>query len=115
MAGIQIETKLRPCYIINKNKKKKALFHGWFNISDVVGASPMVGGHPGGTVSYPIGIVELEDGSVVEVEPINIKFIDNMFQDYCLDEKMRNLLEKCRKPGPMDPELVYARKEKGEL
>ena len=30
MAGIQIETKLRPCYIsVKKGKKEKALFHGW--------------------------------------------------------------------------------------
>lgn len=85
MAGIQIETKLRPCYIVNKIEKKKALFHGWFNISDVIGPSIAIGGHPGGTVSYPIGIVELEDGSVVEVQPANVIFIDSMFQDYYWD------------------------------
>lgn len=87
MSGLCIEHKLRPCYILSKNEKKKALFHCWSHISDVVGASPMVGGHPGGTVAYPVGIVELEDGSVKEVEPTYIVFIDSPFVDYAWDNE----------------------------
>lgn len=80
--SVEVESKLRPCYILNKNEKKKGLFHGWFNVSDVVGASSMIGVHPGGTVSYPIGVVELEDGKIVEVDPIRIIFADNPMSEY---------------------------------
>ena len=88
MAGIQIETKLRPCYItIKKGKKEKALFHGWNFVSNVVEPSLMIGGHPGGVIAYSTGIVELEDGRVIEVMPGNITFVKGIFQDYCWDEK----------------------------
>lgn len=89
MAGIQIETKLRPCYIsVKKGKKEKALFHGWNFVSNVVEPSPMIGGHPGGTIAYSTGIVELEDGRVVEVLPTNITFVKGKFNDYCWDENL---------------------------
>ena len=68
MAGILVEHKLRPCYIDRSSKKKvqkeKALFHGWSRISNVVEPSLMIGGAPGGTISYTTGIVEFEDGHV---------------------------------------------------
>ena len=62
MTGIQIETKLRPCYVsIKKGKKEKALFHGWNFVSNVVvEPSPMIGGHPGGVIAYSTGIVSLK-------------------------------------------------------
>lgn len=88
MVGIQIETRLRPCYINIKNgKKEKALFHGWNFVSNVVEPSPMIGGHPGGVIAYSTGIVELEDGRVVEVMPTNITFCKGIFNDYYWDEK----------------------------
>ena len=93
MAGIQIETRLRPCYIsIKKGKKEKALFHGWnfvsWNfVSNVVEPSLMIGGHPGGVIAYSTGIVELEDGRVIEVMPTSITFCKGIFNDYCWDEK----------------------------
>lgn len=78
MAGIQIETKLRPCYVaIKKGKKEKGLFHGWNFISNVIKSS-----------SYCTGIVELEDGRVVEVLPTNITFVKGKFNDYCWDENL---------------------------
>ena len=88
MAGLCIETKLRPCYVIlNKNKKKKALFHCWSYISNVVPPSIMVGGHPGGTVSYTLGVVEYEDGSIDQVDPISVQFIPGAFKDYAFDDE----------------------------
>ncbi len=88
MAGIQIETRLRPCYIsVKKDKKEKALFHGWNFFSNVVEPSPKIGGHPGGVIAYSTGIVELEDGRVIEVMPTNITFCKGIFNDYCWDEK----------------------------
>lgn len=90
MSGIQIqiETRLRPCYInIRKGNKEKALFHCWSHFSNVIEPSLMVGGHPGGVIAYSTGIVELEDGKVIEVMPTNITFCKGIFNDYCWDEK----------------------------
>lgn len=81
---------LRPCCIfINGVEKKKALFHCWDFVSNVVGASLLKGGHLGGTVSYVKGIVELEDGCVILVNPDNIQFLDSKFSEYCFDLKMK--------------------------
>lgn len=76
--GISIEHELRPCYVaIKKGKKEKGLFHGWNFISNVIESS-----------SYCTGIVELEDGRVVEVLPTNITFVKGKFNDYCWDENL---------------------------
>lgn len=92
MAGIQIETKLRPCYIrIKKDKEEKALFHGWNFVSNVVEPSIMIGGHPGGVIAYSTGIVELEDGRVIEVMPTDITFCKGIFNDYCWTRKENDL------------------------
>lgn len=88
MAGLTIETKLRPCYIIgHKNVKKKALFHGWDFISNVVDASPLIGGHPGGVIAYTAAIVELEDGSITLIHPQSIRFVPGIFEEYTWNEK----------------------------
>lgn len=84
---LNVKKELRPCYIsVKKGKKEKALFHGWNFVSNVVEPSPMIGGHPGGTIAYSTGIVELEDGRVIEVMPGNITFVKGIFQDYYWDE-----------------------------
>ena len=88
MAGLKIKTELRPCYVyIKKNKKEKALFHGWSFESSVVEPSLMIGGHPGGTMACTMAIVELENGRVNVVAPASIQFLDNKFDEYCWDEK----------------------------
>lgn len=74
MVGLQIENKLRPCYINIKSKKEKALFHGW-NCAGM------------GFVTHITGIVELENGRVIEVMPSNITFCKGIFNDYYWDEK----------------------------
>ena len=53
---ITIETKVRPCLV----GKRKALFHCWANKPDTA-----------------VGIVEYNDGSVHEVYPREIKFLDD--------------------------------------
>jgi len=55
---------------------KKALFHRWHEFCNVVEASPMIGGAPAGQVKYTLGTVEFEDGSIEEVAPHRIKFVD---------------------------------------
>lgn len=67
-------------------------FHCWEQYSDVVDASPLRGGHPGGQVSQVFGIVEFKDG-VRRVEPFHIKFCDEDNADlhalvkYCEERK----------------------------
>lgn len=88
MAGIYVQPHLRPCYVaVGVRKQVKALFHGWSNVSKVVEPSPMIGGHPGGTISYTVGVVELEGGGVTTVEPESIRFLDNIFRDYVWEEE----------------------------
>lgn len=51
-------------------------FHCWEQFSDVVAPSPMVGGHPGGTVSQIFGLVEFHGEPVKRVQPKDIVFCD---------------------------------------
>lgn len=85
---------LRPCYIsITRDKKRiKALFHCWHFTNSIVTCN-----------TYCAGIVELENGRIVEVLPENITFADCVFQDYCWDET------RCAEPFPNDksPDLKY--------
>lgn len=64
----------------------KALFHCWSHRSEVVGESHLRGGHPGGQVSGTFAIVEYEDGTVHEVEPTQIRFVDNAMSEYVFHE-----------------------------
>ena len=52
-------------------------FHTWEQWSNVIDASPLAGGHPGGQVSQVYGIVEFPDG-VRRVSPTFIKFRDEI-------------------------------------
>lgn len=47
----------------------------------------MRGGHPAGQASSTFAIVEFEDGTVHEVEPWNIRFIDNLTAEYLFEER----------------------------
>lgn len=87
MAGLNVEIKLRPCYILGKDSKQKALFHCWSYHSDIYAPSPMVGGHPGGVVARMSAIVELEDGSVTLIHPQSIKFVSGIFDEYVWDKE----------------------------
>lgn len=72
--------------VVKPEKDIKALFHCWSHRSEVVGESCLHGGHPAGQVSSTFAIVEYEDGTVHEVEPWNIKFIDNLVNEYAFKE-----------------------------
>lgn len=65
----------------------KALFHCWNHCSELVGESPLRDGHPGGQISDTFAIVEYEDGTVHEVEPQNIRFVDNLMTEYAFPEE----------------------------
>ena len=65
-----------------ENLKRLEEFHQvskknrWDEIKQVIDASPMIGGHPGGQIAYTLGIVEFMDGTVGQVSPGYIKFLD---------------------------------------
>lgn len=63
----------RPCVV----DEKRAMFHCWEQRADVVDASPLRGGHPGGQYWVTLGIVEYEDGSMDEISPRKIRFLDS--------------------------------------
>lgn len=97
---IEIQNQLRPCLVrvgVSDEKgdlKKelvKALFHEWVNKSEVVGASPLRGGHPGGQLSMTFALVEYEDGNMDLVLPSRVKFLDTKyFMDQYSFEGVRN-------------------------
>ena len=68
--------------IIEEEREIKALFHCWSHRSELCDASPMLGGHPGGQVSATFGIVEYEAGTVHEIKPQNIRFVDGLINQY---------------------------------
>lgn len=63
----------RPC----KVNGEEAIFHGFFSRATVIESSPMVGGHPGGTIAYPVAVVEFKDGKVKTSEVGSIVFLDS--------------------------------------
>lgn len=73
MAGLnmKIEWETRLCEV----NGELGHFHTWEQWSNVVNASPLRGGHPGGQVSQVYGIVEFKDG-VRRVDPAKIEFCD---------------------------------------
>ena len=80
------ENRERKYRVKESSKDVKALFHCWSYRSELVDVSPMIGGHPGGQVSGTFAIVEYEDGTVHEVEPTQIQFVDNAMREYTFPE-----------------------------
>ena len=80
--NISITMQLRPCIV----DSKKALFHCWEHYSDVVEASPLIGGAPAGTISCVYAIVEFEDGHVMRIHPYNVKFCNPPHSEYSFAE-----------------------------
>ena len=56
----------------NDRKWVKVIFHGIFQRSKIIPPSMMIGGDEGGTISYPIAIIEDEKG-LHEVEVWRIR------------------------------------------
>ena len=110
--NIEIKYELRPCIVHIPEKRKnyqtkcdnlnvyekviepehdiKALFHCWSHKSALVGESCLRGGHPAGQISETFGIVEYEDGTIHEVEPTQIRFVDNSMAEYAFPEMEEN-------------------------
>lgn len=75
-------TKLRPCLVDGK----KALFHRWYEYSNVIEPSLLIGGGSGGEIKILFGIIEDESGQVRKVDPTSIRFTDNKIREYCIAE-----------------------------
>lgn len=70
---VTVEHELRLCEVDGE----LGYFHTWEQWSNVVDASPMIGGHPGGVIGQIYGIVEFKD-RVERVSPHRIKFCDEI-------------------------------------
>lgn len=75
MAGLNCEIKweTRLCEV----NGELGYFHCWEHWSNVIDASPLRGGHPGGQIGQVYGIVEFKDG-VRRVDPVKICFKDEI-------------------------------------
>lgn len=75
MAGLDCEIgwKTRLCEV----NGELGQFHIWEQWPNVVDASPLRGGHPGGQIGQVYGIVEFKDG-VRRVDPSKIRFKDEI-------------------------------------
>lgn len=74
MAGLNCEIRweTRLCQVGDELGQ----FHIWEQWSNVVDATPLRGGHPGGQIGQVYGIVEFKDG-VRRIDPAKIKFCDD--------------------------------------
>lgn len=72
---ILINPEYRPCFIDFKDgRERKALFHKWIMKEDLF------------KKQYAMGLVELENGKLLEVYYGQIRFIDNKIKEYCFEE-----------------------------
>ena len=70
--GAPIEKNINKLKAEQADGAKVILWEQWSNVVD---ASPLRGGHPGGQIGQVYGIVEFRDG-VRRVDPSSIKFCD---------------------------------------
>lgn len=61
----------KDCYVNIKDDLVEAEFVGVYQYSNIIDASPMIGGHPGGVIAYPVALVKLH-GKFKEVDPSKI-------------------------------------------
>lgn len=136
---ITIERGLRPCIVhipekrqnyrkkgdnlnvydkvVEPEKNIKALFHCWNYRSELVGESYLSGGHPARQISATFALVEYEDGTIHEVEPTQIRFVDNAMSEYLFPEvksekeksfdALRGICPKCGAKMRIDGGIVF--------
>ena len=83
-AIIHTKNELRPCMVTTysgigmqtKREEKKAFFHKFITRAQPIAPSVVRGGHNGGQVIAPYALIELENGTVHEVETRDIRFLD---------------------------------------
>lgn len=82
MQNIEINFGVRPCIVTQNGEEKKALFHMWEFFAKPVA----IGSCPEGQMSMIFGLVEYEDGTMGEVNPSQIRFVDNRIKGYAFEE-----------------------------
>lgn len=84
---IEITDRHRPCWYRGASGLYKAIFHRWVEERQIIPASPMLGDHIGGCVSAIFALIETENGTMREVAPDKIQFIDHSeFSEYAWGE-----------------------------
>lgn len=71
--NLVIQDDTRPCMIDDR----KAIWHRWMTRKEVIPPSPMLGGHGGGEIQDTFALVEFEDGTIGEVLPYKVRFLDS--------------------------------------
>ena len=59
-----MKTRMRQYYY----QDQKVKLHGFFQESEIVAPSMLIGGHGGGVLTYPVAVVEFEDGRIGAVK-----------------------------------------------
>lgn len=67
----------RTCRYKNENY----IFHCFEQWSNVIGESPMIGGHSAGQISLVFAIIEDGKGNIHRVEPTMITFTDDKYEE----------------------------------
>lgn len=62
---------MRKCTV----KGKQGVFHRWADYSQPVPAGLTIGSAPAGEIRYPVAIIEMEDGTVIEAAPTAVVFV----------------------------------------
>ncbi|MFT8709469.1 MAG: hypothetical protein ABF820_08580 [Sporolactobacillus sp.] len=52
---------IKKCKVFIKSEWVEAEYVGVFQISDVIGESPMIGGHHGGVIAFPVVVAKVND------------------------------------------------------
>ena len=80
-----MEDNFRPCRYEGKNY----ILHCFEQWSNVIGESPMIGGHSAGQISMIHALIEDKKGNIHRVNPTMITFNDDKYIDYFsnLDEE----------------------------
>lgn len=66
------------------------IFHCFEQWSNVIGESPMIGGHSAGQISQVFALIEDRKGNIYRVDPTAIKFTDDKYLDYNCEEVMKD-------------------------
>ena len=69
----KLKTENKKCIF----RKEVYTFHGFYQESNVIPPSPLVGGHSGGVIAYPVAVIEDKKGKLIEVTATSIRFVSD--------------------------------------
>ena len=93
-----MDTALRLCKAMNRltGSEETGRLHGFFQESQIVPPSIMAGGHQGGTLYFPVALVEFADGHLETVSTYNVTMLHDGEE-----------LEREKKRDPVDYEHLF--------